>query len=148
MTSDGATASCGRSRLFCLSAKDKTSTSSMMIQLEQYLGDAQIHDQGPFLDDLGYTLGQRRSRFPWVAATPVRSVQNLIDALKNGELRPNRASEEPRIGFVFTGQGAQCYGMGRELIDAYPVYRVTLLEGERHLRSLGAQWSLIGKPSI
>lgn len=117
-----------------------------MNQLQQYLSDAQVHDEGQFLDDLAYTIGQRRSRFPWVIATPARSVQSLVEALKNGDLRPHRASDEPRLGFVFTGQGAQWYGMGRELIDAYPVYKATLLEGERHLKSLGAQWSLLGKP--
>lgn len=116
-----------------------------MNQLQQYLSDAQVHDEGQFLDDLAYTIGQRRSRFPWVIATPARSVQSLVEALKNGDLRPHRASDEPRLGFVFTGQGAQWYGMGRELIDAYPVYKATLLEGERHLKSLGAQWSLLGK---
>ena len=146
MTSDGAPSNPAGPRVFCLSAKDNTSASSMMSQLELYLCNAQIHHEGRFLDDLAYTLGLRRSHFQWVIATPARSIQGLVNSLKNGDLRPNRVSNKPRLGFVFTGQGAQWYAMGRELFHTYPVYRASLLEGERYLKSLGAKWSLTGGP--
>ena len=60
-------------------------------------------------------------------------------------MKPTRSGEPARLGFVFTGQGAQWFAMGRELLDAYPTFRATLLEAERYLIELGATWSLTGK---
>lgn len=49
----------------------------------------------------------------------------------------------PRIGMVFTGQGAQWHAVGRELLHAYPFFETVLKDAERHLKSLGAGWSLL-----
>jgi acyl transferase domain-containing protein len=43
---------------------------------------------------------------------------------------------------VFTGQGAQWYAMGRELIEPYPVFKATLFEAESYLNDFGTDWSL------
>ena len=120
----------------------------MLMQLEQYIQNTAPRNEDRLLDNLAYTLGQRRSRFPWIVAMPAKTLHDLIDVLVRRDLKPVRATEVPRIGFVFTGQGAQWHAMGRQLIDAYPIFRATLLDGERHLKSLGAKWSLIGKWSV
>lgn len=44
--------------------------------------------------------------------------------------------------FVFTGQGAQWYGMGRELIATSEVFRASLNQANTTLASLGCQWDL------
>ncbi|CAL3970576.1 unnamed protein product, partial [Diplocarpon coronariae] len=49
----------------------------------------------------------------------------------------------PRIGFIFTGQGAQWYAMGRELFDAYPIFAATMERIDRYLTKLGANFSLL-----
>ncbi|KAM7211644.1 hypothetical protein V8F06_012970 [Rhypophila decipiens] len=75
-------------------------------------------------DDLAYTLSERRTRFPLT-----KPVQN--------------AGTPHRLGFIFNGQGDQWYGMGRELMSAYPVYNQTLQECDRVIASFGAKWSIL-----
>jgi hypothetical protein len=38
--------------------------------------------------------------------------------------------------------------MGRELIEAYPIFKNTLLEAEGYLKEFGSTWSVIGKLRI
>ena len=76
----------------------------------------------------------------------IGSFDDLISALDH--IKPRRSSKRPRLGFVFTGQGAQWHAMGRELIDQYPVFKATLIEVERQLKSFGASWSLLGEPRL
>lgn len=116
----------------------------MIVELCAYLKSAQEHDNQITAQDLAYTLGQRRSNFPWVAATPARSLIELIEALDNTKLKPSHTSGIPRLGFVFNGQGTQWFAMGRELIGAYPVFERSLYEATSYLKELGATWSLIG----
>jgi acyl transferase domain-containing protein len=69
----------------------------------------------------------------------------LIKSLEFGKFKPSRTNEAPKIGFVFTGQGAQWWAMGRELIEAYPVFKDCVIEAEGYLKEFGSKWSLIGK---
>jgi acyl transferase domain-containing protein len=135
------------SNLFVLSAKDEQAALQMASDLKQHLENIQPADESRYLSNLAYTLGQRRTRFPWVASYPSRSLSDLIQALDSAKMKPAKAIEPPNIGFVFTGQGAQWWAMGRELIEAYPVYKESVLEAEGYLREFGCQWSLIGMVS-
>lgn len=134
-----------RARIFMLSAKDEVAARSMAVGLRQYLGSlGKDRDEERLLDQLAFTLGQRRSHFTWNAACPASSLDELIAALEPRQLKPRRGPRPPRLGFVFTGQGAQWHAMGRELIGYYPVFRHALQEADKCLRALGASWSLIG----
>lgn len=130
--------------MFVLSAKDEIAARSMTSNLKTYLRDLEDLDQYTMLDNLAYTLGQRRSIFPWIVATPAESKNSLIDAFDYSTLQPTRSLDQPRLGFVFTGQGAQWYAMGRELIKAYPIFEESLCEADKYLRDFGASWSLMG----
>ena len=133
-----------RKRVFLLSAKEDGTARSMMANLAKYVALSKSSDEEDLLDSLVYTLSKRRSRFPWSLAVAARTSKELKQLLEDPGLKPNRASERPRLGFVFTGQGAQWYGMGRELIEAYPIFKDSLRECDQHLKELGASWSLIG----
>ncbi|KAL8900473.1 MAG: hypothetical protein Q9207_005688, partial [Kuettlingeria erythrocarpa] len=134
-----------RWRTFILSANDeltiKRTTTSMLAFLKNALGQGKDED-GSFFADLAYTLCQRRSSFPWSIAVSASNQQGLIESLESSHLRPAFASRKPRIGFVFTGQGAQWYAMGRELLGAYPLFAESIDEADGILREFGCPWSL------
>lgn len=99
--------------------------------------------QNDLMSNVAYTLGQRRSLMQWRVAISSDSSFSLIQALNGGKVSPVRETGPPRIGLVFTGQGAQWNAMGRELYDQYPVFASSLDACDRHLDSLGASFSLI-----
>lgn len=52
-----------------------------------------------------------------------------------------QAADKPVLGFVFTGQGAQWAGMGRELLE-YSVFKDSITRSDHYLREVGCTWSL------
>lgn len=95
------------------------------------------------MDDLAFTLNERRSRFMWKTAIIGDSVPNLIDSLSGTPLLRSSV-RKPTLAFVFTGQGAQWAGMGKELLLAYPVFRESIAMIDAFLGTLGAQFSVEG----
>lgn len=131
--------------VFRLSAKDAQTCQQMAADLSAYIESHPPVDEEAFLGRLAYTLGSRRSVFPWTAAVSARSLAELTRALDDDErLVPSRAAPSLRLGWVFTGQGAQWYAMGRELIATYPVFRSTILECDRYMTEMGSTWTLMG----
>lgn len=133
-----------RRYLFTLSAREEKGARESIKQLESHLDSGFSEER---LADLAYTLTQRRSQFAWRAVVSAESVDELRAALNDSSLSPSQASlaKVPRLGFVFTGQGAQWHAMGRELIAAYPVFRQALEDAEKHIKSLGSTWSVFGE---
>ena len=98
---------------------------------------ARFLEQAPqvALCDFATTLKTGRARLNHRAALVARSVEELAGQLRefsehrvsadisHGALRPG---EQPRIAFLFTGQGAQYPGMGRRLYETEPVFRQVL----------------------
>ena len=97
-----------------------------------------------YMDDLAFTLSNKRSMLPWKAFIVASSIQELGQNLTRNLSKPVRSSTAPTLSFVFTGQGAQWAGMGGELL-AYSVFEASLRRSERYLKALGCEWALIGK---
>ena len=135
----------GKSRVFVLSSFNESSGKQQAESLHQYLDKQRENHPSRFLDDLAFTLGKHRSVLPWKAVFTASSRSQLAEALTSDNFRFANAPKARTLGFVFTGQGAQWYAMGRELIDHYPVFRGSLDSAERHLKAFGAPWSLFGK---
>lgn len=133
-----------RSMIFQLSAKQEDVAQQMKANLTRYLQTRQESNERSFLENLAYTLGQRRSTHPWSQPVRASSISGLIKGLEDPSAKPIRSSKVPRLGFVFTGQGAQWAQMGKELISAYPIFKDTLDEADRYLLALGCSWSLKG----
>lgn len=128
-------------RLFVVSSNDGDELKSMLRNLSDYIQQYGKNHENTFLNDLAFTLTERRSVLPWKAAVSASSAAELIESLQ-GSPSMKRSTESPRIGFVFTGQGAQWHAMARELVDTYPVFASTLAKADGYLRRLGASWSI------
>lgn len=135
-------------KLFVFAANSEDTGKKMMEDILQYLKLKNDHEDHNLMDDLAFTLAQRRSMLPWKTTVPASSLSELIQNLENGNSKFVRSSRVPKLGFVFTGQGAQWAGMGRELFGLYEVFDKELHKIEKHLQNLGASWRLSGKLKI
>lgn len=106
------------------------------------------------LGDLAYTLSAHRTAHKVRSFAIAASTDALIAELEKPResagwktAATRSSSTTPRIGFVFTGQGAQSWDMGRQLIDSHPPFRETLEKCDAVLQSLpGAdrpEWSIV-----
>ena len=95
------------------------------------------------LADLAYTLSERRSRFLHRAFVATRSTNLEPSDFVIGKKSPKK----PRIGFVFTGQGAQWSQMGKDLLQYLPQTRPILEEFDTVLQSLTnpPRWSFVAE---
>ncbi|KAI1563604.1 Polyketide synthase modules protein, partial [Pyrenophora tritici-repentis] len=131
------------SLVYILTAKEEVGTIQRSRDLAKYIQNALQDESVPAPKDLAYTLVERRSRFPWSIAVRARSLGQLAEILEDPRRQPIRASSSPvRIGYVFNGQGAQWYAMGRELMSASEVFSTSIDRAEAHLQGFGALWSL------
>ncbi len=85
--------------------------------------------------DVGYSLVATRSMFEHRAVVSGASRAELLaglEAVASGEAAPGAlqgvAGTAVKTAFLFSGQGAQRLGMGRELYDAFPVFAQALDE--------------------
>ena len=81
--------------------------------------------------DLAYTLGCRRTHFTQQRGYIVGGRDTLLKDLDIDNLRtlPSAPAHGPLpFAFIFTGQGAQWPGMGRELFEEFPVFRRSIQE--------------------
>lgn len=129
-------------KVITLSGHDERAVREQTRLLGFYLEKNPEAFDANLLSNVAYTLGQRRTVFPWRLAVSGSSATEVIRQL-SADLKPSRVSRLPAVGFVFTGQGAQWHAMGRELLPAYPVFRQTMEAVDDHLVFLGAKFSVI-----
>ncbi|KAH9984908.1 ketoacyl-synt-domain-containing protein [Xylariaceae sp. FL0662B] len=95
-----------------------------------------------FAHDLAYTLDTHRNHLQWRSFAMLQSHEDL-HRLSSHISSPVKARKSTvRIGFVFTGQGAQWCTMGRELL-VYPFFKAELESASAFLQTLGCRWTVI-----
>ncbi|MEU6070169.1 type I polyketide synthase, partial [Streptomyces sp. NPDC047082] len=74
--------------------------------------------------DVGYSLVTQRSSFPYRTAVASGDREELLAGLETiaGGSTPLASGGREPLAFLFTGQGSQRAGMGRELYEAFPVF--------------------------
>lgn len=127
--------------LLVSSAPDQRGATRLTDAYQEYITTA--YKTGCGLDDLVYSLAVRKSSFCWRSFAVVRNgCETKTSAPRVQFSAPLKTTPNPRIVFVFTGQGAQYLGMGRELMSV-PVFRASLEQCESCLQELGCPWSLV-----
>ncbi|KUJ10154.1 reducing type I polyketide synthase [Mollisia scopiformis] len=125
-------------KLFVFSAPDEDGLRRVT---STYQSQLLSHCTAEYISDLAYTLSEKRMKFRCRYSTAASS----IDQLKRNLAEQQdfvQSKQTPRICFVFTGQGAQWYAMGRELLR-YPEFRRSLEDSASIFADLGCQWSLV-----
>jgi acyl transferase domain-containing protein len=130
-------------KLYIVSAHDKRAALQISKELAAYLDLNPPAFTDSLMDKIAFTLGQRRSFLPWRVAISASSYMVLNEYLSK-DPEPIRSSREPSVGFVFTGQGAQWHGMGKELLGTYLVFQKTMQAVDTYLKTLGANFSITG----
>ncbi|KAK7222876.1 hypothetical protein V2G26_010879 [Clonostachys chloroleuca] len=130
--------------LFVFSAN---SQASLLAMLEAHTDWVRQQTDPKPLIDLSYTLCRRRTALRWrwscVAKDRTSLLESLGKAISNPPTKP--VPDATEVNFVFTGQGAQWAGMGRELLTKAKngsVFRDSIRRSGDILLALGAQWDL------
>lgn len=136
-----------QSRIFILRGENNDACTAKLNHLSEYLDSASARGEHVALGDLAYTLAVRaQPDLPSTVAVRASNQQDLA-RLAACASPTSDTKHDLRIGFVFNGQGAQWYAMGRELISTYPLFMDAVLEADRVLKGFGASWSLFGMDS-
>jgi acyl transferase domain-containing protein len=118
--------------LVLFSAKSKESLENMVDQWVDYLSTT-----SDSLADIAFTTATGRAHLNHRIAVTATSRKEVIERLKiwrQGRISRGLATGKthirikPRVAFMFTGQGAQVAGMGRELYETEARFRQTIDE--------------------
>jgi acyl transferase domain-containing protein/NADPH:quinone reductase-like Zn-dependent oxidoreductase/NAD(P)-dependent dehydrogenase (short-subunit alcohol dehydrogenase family)/SAM-dependent methyltransferase len=128
-------------RLITLSANSEASLGSWIPKLRQWLGSNQGRTTS--LADLAYTLNTRRSKFAWRCSFITNTVESLADMLTDSKVTPVKAAKEVGVAFMFTGQGAQWFAMGHELLKGSQIFASSIASCNQAMKCLGCDWDLV-----
>ncbi|KAI0142877.1 putative polyketide synthase [Xylariaceae sp. FL1272] len=130
-------------RLLVWSAHQRDSTIQTIETYRRYL-DTKLKNSENAKEDfdaLIRTLSSRRSLHPWRTFSISSSLDDLGEALARARA-PIEAKAGRKAAFVFTGQGAQWAGMGKDLIH-FECFRQSIDNSDRVLADIGSSWKAL-----
>ncbi|KAH7141842.1 beta-ketoacyl synthase domain-containing protein [Dactylonectria macrodidyma] len=131
-------------KLIVLSANSESSFRGVVSNLRQWLASGQ--GKSASFADLVYTLNTRRSKLRWRCSVVASNFQELQEALGDSTiLRPVKSARDVALAFVFTGQGAQWFAMGRELLTGSESreFASSIALCNQITKALGCEWDLV-----
>ncbi|KAL9968892.1 hypothetical protein ACROYT_G021036 [Oculina patagonica] len=139
--------------VFTLSARSKEALQKMAGLYSKWMR-VNVEDMDePFVENLCYSLNERRSQLPHrlalafgSTAEASKSLADYADDSVGWDKLVSYAqvtSNDGKLVFMFGGQGSQWYAMGRQLIECEAVFREAILTVNSLLKDLGMTWSLI-----
>ncbi|RDL42230.1 Acyl transferase hydrolase [Venustampulla echinocandica] len=129
-----------RPQILVFSANDEQSLKSYTQVLKKHLMNPSVNIS---LSDLTHTLSEHRSRLFNRGFLVTKSASIDESSIVYGK----KGTDVPRIGFVFTGQGAQWSQMGKSLVELFPSATKLLQRLDRALQTLPnpPKWSLLNE---
>ena len=127
-------------KLIVLSANDEDALKALIKKLSAHLLHPGVETT---VEDLAYTLSERRSRLFYRAY----SIQTSRQLNPSSFVISKLPSNPIKIGFIFTGQGAQWPMMGNDLLQRFPTAKMIVEALDKVLANLPEPptWSLISK---
>lgn len=124
-------------KLLVFSANDEQTLKNNIKSLSAHLINPGVSVD---IGDLAYTLSERRSRHYHRAFLVTRTSK-----ISQNPIFGKKRSSPPKIGFIFTGQGAQWSQMGLDLVKTFPIAKQVLQHLDDVLQTLPSPpgWSLI-----
>jgi acyl transferase domain-containing protein/acyl-CoA synthetase (AMP-forming)/AMP-acid ligase II/acyl carrier protein len=130
--------------LLPLSARSPEGLQSQAAAWQRFLA----REDAPGWGDICYTAGVRRTHHDYRVAVAADSRENAIGKLRRLNLDATRRSTSyANPVFVFSGQGQQFEGMGRELYATQPAFREALDACDLEIRRLTG-WSILEEFSL
>ncbi|KAM0439782.1 hypothetical protein ACHAPT_000877 [Fusarium lateritium] len=132
-------------QLFCFSSHEKSGLRRVVESHLPYLSSEEGKEPN-FLRNYAYTLGSRRSILEWKHTVVAKSREELVEKLQSiDEAQFSRTSKnkEPKICFLFCGQGAQFAQMGKDLLP-FEAFRDSLEAASSYMKNtLGSPFDLV-----
>lgn len=132
-------------KIIVVSAADEPGIGRQCAELKTWLEQSTNRSPAPsVLDDVAHTLSCHRTSFAWRSFLLTSDVLGIQTSALPWSTPTRARVSPPRIGFVFTGQGAQWPAMGNSL-KGFPEYQRSIEDASQFMLSLGSTWSLIGE---
>ena len=123
--------------LLALSARDNKALGELADNYAAHLEGRTETDSGDMFADVCFTAANGRLPFAHRLALVSGSAIDAREQLRAGNNITGKAvRKEPKIAFIFTGQGSQYLGMGRQLYETQPLFREILDRCDEILRPL------------
>jgi acyl transferase domain-containing protein/acyl carrier protein len=117
-------------RLLTFSAKTEAALKDLTMAYERFLAVCPEEDFANACN--GANTGRTHFKYRTsLVATSAAEGSRILTELRSGRMMPGvctgkAAGTSPRVAFLFTGQGSQYAGMGRQLYETEPTFRTAL----------------------
>lgn len=115
----------GKERLICVSAKTEM---SLELQRSAMIDWLKVNPSAD-IESLSRTLSLGRDHFDWRLCVTGSTTVDIVNKLENASSNSIDTNNANQIVFLFTGQGSQYAGMGKDLYETESVFKSVIDKG-------------------